>query len=138
MVHLNLCVSMILALGCYLAVEFARDIPIACMGLAIAQHYLFIVAYMWIFIESLCLFYAVLYNQLIGKMKCYAPMGWIIPAIIVAVIVGLYPDSYGLNDRCWVSYSKYLIMSMIGPILLCILVSRQLPKCPNPSINRYK
>ena len=76
MVHLNLCISMILATVSYLCVNWAKDEPVYCQAAAIAQHYFFLVAYTWVLIEALCLFYAVLYGQLMGKMKCYAFFAW--------------------------------------------------------------
>lgn len=76
MVHLNLSVSMLLATGSYLSVMFARDTPLFCQAAAIAQHYFFMVAYAWVLVEALCLFYAVLYGILMGRMKCYAPFAW--------------------------------------------------------------
>lgn len=76
MVHLNLCVSMILATASYLLVHFSKDVPTYCLAVAVAQHYFFMVAYGWIVAEALALFYAVLYGQLVGRMKCYAPFAW--------------------------------------------------------------
>ena len=76
MVHLNMSISMILATGSYLAVHFAKEVPEYCQAVAVAQHYFFMVGYAWILIEALCLFYAVLYGQLVGKMKYYAPIAW--------------------------------------------------------------
>lgn len=76
MVHLNLCVSMLFALASYLSVDFIKETPLFCQIAAIAQHYFFMVAYAWILMEALCLFYAVLYGVLMGKMKCYAPVAW--------------------------------------------------------------
>lgn len=76
MVHLNLSISMILATGSYLCAHFGKETPVYCQAAAVAQHYFFMVGYTWILIEALCLFYAVLYGQLVGKMRCYAPFAW--------------------------------------------------------------
>lgn len=76
MVHLNLSIAMILATASYFSVMFAKDTPLYCQIAAIAQHYFFMVAYAWILMEAMCLFYAVLYGALMGKMSCYAPFAW--------------------------------------------------------------
>jgi len=73
--------------------------------------------------EALCLFYAVLYGVLMGKMKCYAPVAWLVPIVPVVICVALYMDRYGTNDRCWLTFNFYTVIAMLGPILLCILLN---------------
>ena len=84
-----------------------------------AQHYAFISASIWLYIESLYVHYAVTAGRLRGRaLKCYIPMGWIAPAPVLGLTIlcaGLAP--YGADWRCFMNHHSPAIYAFLVPVL---------------------
>ncbi|XP_072513063.1 adhesion G protein-coupled receptor E1-like [Salminus brasiliensis] len=131
---INLCLSLLLAHLLFLLTQkYLLDIhsvPMLCAVLAGVLHFLFLSAFVWMFIEAVLLFISVKNltkirskQKEILSWKCLAVIGYIIPLVVVGVSVGLFPDGYG-SPQCWLKFEKGLLWSFLGPV--CFILASNL------------
>ncbi|XP_025834517.1 protocadherin-like wing polarity protein stan [Agrilus planipennis] len=58
-----------------------------------------------------------------GSMRFYYCVGYVLPAIVVSLAVGVRAHQYGNYYFCWVSLYESVIWSLIGPICLIVLIN---------------
>ncbi|XP_053085737.1 adhesion G protein-coupled receptor E3-like isoform X2 [Pangasianodon hypophthalmus] len=124
---INLCVSLFLAHLVFLLTQhYLENIKKSklCVVLAGVIHFLFLSAFVWMFIEAVLLYIFVKNLSRISSMqsevlnwKCMIVIGYVIPLAMVGVTSGLYPDVYG-DERCWLKNTGVWIF--LGPVS-CIL-----------------
>ncbi|KAI4884545.1 hypothetical protein NFI96_018702, partial [Prochilodus magdalenae] len=130
---INLCISLFLAhLLLLLTQKFLIDISfnhLACKVIAGVLHFLFLSAFVWMFIDAVLLFIIVKNlteirpKQEILSWKCLIAIGYVIPLFVVGVSVGLFPDGYG-SEQCWLKGDKDFIWSFLGPVCFILGVSK--------------
>ncbi|XP_048473787.1 adhesion G protein-coupled receptor E4-like [Rhincodon typus] len=95
-------------------------------------HYLFLAAFVWMFLQGIHLFLMVrnIRNLRVphsGKVeKLMYLLGYGVPAIIVFISAAVYHDGYGSPRHCWISTDKGFIWSFLGPVCLIILINTAL------------
>ncbi|XP_060755222.1 adhesion G protein-coupled receptor E3-like [Neoarius graeffei] len=123
---LNLCISLFLAHLIFLLTDkYLNNIPSQlCAMRAGIIHFLFLSAFVWMFIEAVLLYIFVKNlskftskQREILNWKCMIVIGYVIPLAVVGVTAGLYPDGYG-GEKCWLK--PEFIWSFLGPVS-CIL-----------------
>ncbi|XP_066516705.1 adhesion G protein-coupled receptor E3-like [Hoplias malabaricus] len=130
---INLCLSLLLAhLLFLLTQEHLKYIKInkLCAAMAGVLHFLFLSAFVWMFIEAVLLF---IYVRNLTKIrinkgeilswKYLIVIGYIIPLVVVGVTVGLFPDAYG-SEECWIKKDKGFTWSFLGPV--CTILTSNL------------
>ncbi|KAL7845282.1 hypothetical protein AOLI_G00234740 [Acnodon oligacanthus] len=128
---INLCISLFLAhLLFLLTQEFLQDIRTnqqLCAVLAGVLHFLFLSAFVWMFIEAVLLFISVKnLTEIRSKQKevlswkCLIVIGYVIPLIVMGVSVGLFPDGYG-SEQCWIKTDRDFVWSFLGPVCFIII-----------------
>nr|XP_002124366.1 cadherin EGF LAG seven-pass G-type receptor 2 isoform X2 [Ciona intestinalis] len=95
-----------------------------CMAVAILLQFLLISAFSWIFVDGVHLYRVLTERRDInhGQARIYYLIGWVLPAIITALSIGLDAKSYGNVNFCWISFDDVLIWSLAGPVLLCCVI----------------
>ncbi|KAI4887046.1 hypothetical protein NFI96_019116, partial [Prochilodus magdalenae] len=128
---INLCISLFLAhLLFLLTQEFLQYIQadqVACAVLAGVLHFLFLSAFVWMFIEAVLLFISVKNltkirskQKEVLSWKYMTVIGYIIPLTVVGVSAGLFPDGYG-SKQCWIRRDRSFVWSFLGPVYFILI-----------------
>ncbi|XP_058236619.1 adhesion G protein-coupled receptor E3-like isoform X2 [Hemibagrus wyckioides] len=98
-----------------------------CEVLAGVTHFLFLSAFVWMFIEAVLLHICVKNLSRISSKqvdvlnwKCMIVIGYIIPLVLVGLTSGLYPDAYSI-DHCWLQAD--VIWAFLGPVCGIIAIN---------------
>uniref|UniRef100_A0A8C6QW07 Adhesion G protein-coupled receptor E4 n=1 Tax=Nannospalax galili TaxID=1026970 RepID=A0A8C6QW07_NANGA len=128
--HLHLSICLFLAYLLFLTGINRTKPEVLCSIIAGLLHYLYLAAFMWMFLEGLHLFLTVRNLKVanytsIGRFKkrFMYPTGYGIPAFIVAVSAIVGHKHYGTSTHCWLSLDKGFIWSFLGPVAVVILVN---------------
>ncbi|XP_053333596.1 adhesion G protein-coupled receptor E3-like [Clarias gariepinus] len=133
---LNLCISLFFAHLTFLLtqklLQSIKEHTQICLMLAGVIHFLFLSAFVWMFIEAVLLYIFVKNLSRISSResqmlswKCMIVIGYIIPLAMVGVTSGLYPDCYN-REMCWLETSY--VWSFLGPVA-CIIGINLLLSC---------
>ncbi|XP_072104264.1 uncharacterized protein [Mobula birostris] len=127
--HTHLCLSLFLAELLFL-VGINRTVNRAMCGIvAGCLHYLFLVAFTWMSLESTQLYLMV---RNLRKMrvsnssqlgKVIYPLGYGSPALVVAISAVIYPNGYGSERNCWLQVKNGFAWSFLGPVYFIILAN---------------
>ncbi|XP_036420796.1 adhesion G protein-coupled receptor E3-like [Colossoma macropomum] len=130
MAQVNLSISLLLShLLFLLTAHFLDNIyasQLVCKVVAGVLHFLFLSAFVWMFIDAVLLFISarnltkITSNQreVLG-WKSFTVIGYLIPLIIVGISAGIVPGGYG-SKKCWLKIDKDFFWSFLGPVC-CIL-----------------
>ncbi|XP_054417974.1 adhesion G protein-coupled receptor E2-like [Pteronotus mesoamericanus] len=126
--HLQLCICLFLAHLLFLTAINRTEDKVLCAIIAGALHYLYLAAFTWLLLESLHLFLtarnltAVNYSSVSRFMKKFMfPVGYGVPAVIVAISAASRPHLYGTAARCWLHPGKGFRWGFLGPV--CAIIS---------------
>uniref|UniRef100_A0A2R8ND62 Adhesion G protein-coupled receptor E3 n=1 Tax=Callithrix jacchus TaxID=9483 RepID=A0A2R8ND62_CALJA len=121
--HLQLSLCLFLAHLLFLVGIDQTEPKVLCAIIAGALHYLYLAAFTWMLLESLHLFLTarnltvVNYSSINRLMKWVMfPVGYGIPAVIVAISAASRPHLYGTTDRCWLHLDQGFIWGFLGPV----------------------
>ncbi|XP_045848144.1 adhesion G protein-coupled receptor E2-like [Meles meles] len=121
--HLQLSVCLFLAHLLFLTAIDRTEIKVLCAITAGALHYLYLASFTWMLLEGLNLFLTarnltvVNYSSVSSIMKKFMfPVGYGVPAIIVAISAASRPHLYGTPTRCWLHTDKGFIWTFLGPV----------------------
>ncbi|XP_063472333.1 adhesion G protein-coupled receptor E2 isoform X8 [Symphalangus syndactylus] len=121
--HLQLSLCLFLAHLLFLvAIDQTRH-KVLCSIIAGALHYLYLAAFTWMLLEALHLFLTarnlmvVNYSSINRCMKkLMFPVGYGVPAVILAISAASRPHLYGTPSRCWLQPEKGFIWGFLGPV----------------------
>ncbi|XP_014596923.2 adhesion G protein-coupled receptor E2 isoform X1 [Equus caballus] len=121
--HLQLSLCLFLAHLLFLTAIDRTEIQMLCAVIAGALHYLYLASFTWMLLEGLHLFLTarkltvVNYSSVSRFMKkLMFPVGYGVPAVIVAVSAASRPRLYGTSTRCWLNTDKGFIWAFLGPV----------------------
>ncbi|KAI4871597.1 hypothetical protein NFI96_004106 [Prochilodus magdalenae] len=131
--RINLCISLFLAHLLFILtqefLQYIRADQLMCAVLAGVLHFLFLSAFVWMFIEAVLLLISVKNLTKIKSMqrnvlgwKCLIVIGYVIPLVVVGVSVGLFPDGYG-SEQCWIKTDRNFVWSFLGPVCFIITLN---------------
>ncbi|XP_051897947.1 adhesion G protein-coupled receptor E3-like isoform X2 [Pristis pectinata] len=127
--HTQLCLSLFLAELLFLVGINRTENRAMCGIVAGCLHYLFLVAFTWMSLESTQLYLMV---RNLRKMrvpnssqlgKLIYPLGYGSPALIVAISAVINPNGYGSERNCWLQVENGFVWSFLGPVYLIILAN---------------
>ncbi|XP_016075150.1 PREDICTED: adhesion G protein-coupled receptor E3 [Miniopterus natalensis] len=128
--HLQLSLCLFLAHLLFLAAIDRTEIKELCAIIAGALHYLYLASFTWMLLEGLHLFLTarnltvVNYSGANRLMKWLMfPVGYGVPAVIVAICAASRPHLYGTTDRCWLHLKQGFIWGFLGPVCAIICVN---------------
>ncbi|XP_044903120.1 adhesion G protein-coupled receptor E2 isoform X4 [Felis catus] len=126
--HLQLSICLFLAHLLFLTAIDQTKIKLLCAIIAGALHYLYLASFTWMLLEGLHLFLTarnlmvVNYSSVSRFMKrLMFPVGYGVPALIVAISAASRPSLYGTPISCWLHPEKMFIWSFLGPV--CVVIS---------------
>ncbi|XP_059016235.1 adhesion G protein-coupled receptor E3 isoform X2 [Mustela lutreola] len=129
-IHLQLSICLFLAHLLFLTAIDQTEIKVLCAIIAGALHYLYLASFTWMLLEGLNLFLTarnltvVNYSSVSKIMKkLMFPVGYGVPAVIVAISAVIKSDLYGTPDRCWLNLDQGFIWSFLGPVCAIICVN---------------
>ncbi|XP_037001741.2 adhesion G protein-coupled receptor E3 [Artibeus jamaicensis] len=128
--HLQLCICLFLAHLLFLTAIDRTEHKVLCAIIAGALHYLYLASFTWMLLEGLHLFLTarnlavVNYSSMNRFMKWLMfPVGYGVPAVIVAISAASRPHLYGTPDRCWLHLKQGFIWGFLGPVCAIICVN---------------
>ncbi|XP_045048533.2 adhesion G protein-coupled receptor E2-like isoform X6 [Desmodus rotundus] len=126
--HLQLCICLFLAHLLFLTAIDRTEHKVLCAIIAGALHYLYLASFTWMLLEGLNLFLTarnltvVNYSRVSRFMKkLMLPVGYTVPAVIVAISAVSRPHLYGTPARCWLHTQQGFVWTFLGPV--CIIIS---------------
>ncbi|XP_035888261.1 adhesion G protein-coupled receptor E2-like [Phyllostomus discolor] len=126
--HLQLCICLFLAHLLFLTAIDRTEPRVLCAIIAGALHYLYLASFTWMLLEGLHLFLTarnltvVNYSNVSRFMKKFMfPVGYGVPAVIVAISAVSRPHLYGTAARCWLHPEKGFMWGFLGPV--CAIIS---------------
>jgi hypothetical protein len=124
-INVNFVIALMLALIFFLAGIDQSNNRRLCKAMTMIMHYLFLSVFCWMLCEGLLLYRLVIRVFHSGKKysKTYFAIGWGLPAIVVAVSVGLRYDEYGAYKYCFLTSDRQLIYAFIGPMGAILLIN---------------
>ncbi|XP_070356764.1 adhesion G protein-coupled receptor E2-like isoform X1 [Equus asinus] len=121
--HLQLSLCLFLAHLLFLTAIDRTEIKVLCALIAGALHYLYLASFTWMLLEGLHLFLTarnlmvVNYSSVSRFMKWLMfPVGYGVPAVIVAISAASRPHLYGTSTRCWLRSESGFIWGFLGPV----------------------
>uniref|UniRef100_A0A8C0K5P3 Adhesion G protein-coupled receptor E2 n=1 Tax=Canis lupus dingo TaxID=286419 RepID=A0A8C0K5P3_CANLU len=121
--HLQLSICLFLAHLLFLIAIDQTKIKVLCSIIAGALHYLYLASFTWMLLEALHLFLTARNLKVINyssvsmlMKKLMFPVGYGVPAVIVAISAASRPHLYGTPTRCWLHTDKGFIWTFLGPI----------------------
>ncbi|XP_065173819.1 protocadherin-like wing polarity protein stan isoform X2 [Atheta coriaria] len=95
---------------------------IACKLFAMSLHYLWLGGFAWMLVDAIHLYRMLTEMRDInhGPMRFYYCIGYVLPAVIVSLAVGVRAHQYGNYYFCWVSLYESVIWSVVGPISILV------------------
>ncbi|XP_043442785.1 adhesion G protein-coupled receptor E2-like [Prionailurus bengalensis] len=121
--HLQLSICLFLAHLLFLTAIDQTKIKLLCTIIAGVLHYLYLASFTWMLLEGLHLFLTahnltvVNYSSVSRFMKrLMFPVGYGVPALIVAISAASRPSLYGTPTRCWLHTDKGFVWTFLGPV----------------------
>ncbi|XP_067829257.1 adhesion G protein-coupled receptor E1-like isoform X2 [Heptranchias perlo] len=129
-IHVNLCLSLFLAQFLFLTGFSRTSNKVVCAVIAGFLHYFFLVAFEWMFLEGLHLYFIVRdiskvkgpRTSTIGNIRLYA-FGYGLPGAIVGISAAINPSGFGTSRHCWLQLERGFIWSFLGPVCFIILLN---------------
>ncbi|KAJ1060815.1 hypothetical protein K5549_020285, partial [Capra hircus] len=128
--HLQLSLCLFLAHLLFLTAIDRTENKVLCAIIAGALHYLYLASFTWMLLEGLHLFLtarnlAVVNYSSVNKLIKWLmfPVGYGVPAVIVAISAASRPHLYGTRDRCWLHLDQKFIWAFLGPVCAIICVN---------------
>ncbi|XP_038640960.1 adhesion G protein-coupled receptor E3-like isoform X1 [Scyliorhinus canicula] len=124
--HIQLCLSLFLAELLFIIGVNRTENRVLCGMIAGFLHYLFLAAFIWMFLEGVQLHLMVRNIRKLripnfeSNAKYMYPFGYGVPAIIVIVSAAVYHDGYGSAKHCWLQLHRRFIWSFLGPV--CVII----------------
>uniref|UniRef100_A0A5F5PP08 Adhesion G protein-coupled receptor E2 n=1 Tax=Equus caballus TaxID=9796 RepID=A0A5F5PP08_HORSE len=121
--HLQLSLCLFLAHLLFLTAVDRTEIKVLCAIIAGALHYLYLASFTWMLLAGLHLFLTarnlavVNYSSVSRFMKkLMFPVGYGVPAVIVAISAASRPHLYGTSTHCWLHSESGFIWGFLGPV----------------------
>ncbi|XP_035427788.1 adhesion G protein-coupled receptor E3-like [Cygnus atratus] len=128
--HLQLSICLFIADFLLLVAECLTTKELACKIIAGFLHYFFLASFAWMFLEGLHLFLTVRNLRVLNyinanrfKRRYIYPVGYGLPAIVVATSATIHPKGYGTKQHCWLNTEGGFIWSFVGPVCVIILIN---------------
>ncbi|XP_071475863.1 adhesion G protein-coupled receptor E2-like [Marmota flaviventris] len=148
--HLQLSLCLLLAHLIFLTAINRTQPKVLCAVTAGALHYLYLASFTWMLLEGLFLFLTarnltVLSSSSRNRLmkRLMFPVGYGVPATIVAVSAATRPHLYGTPARCWLNPEQGFVWGFLGPAcaISCVnmvffLMTLWIVKSKLSSINR--
>ncbi|XP_035664549.1 uncharacterized protein LOC118407978 isoform X10 [Branchiostoma floridae] len=123
---LNLSLSLLNANGVFLGGIPQKWNKTICTAVAAMLHYFFLAAFCWMLAEGWHMYSSLVRtNGKLSKAKLYIALGWLLPAAVVGVSLGITKtNGYGNDKHCWITLDSQLPLALAAPA--CAVVAANL------------
>ncbi|XP_023593023.1 adhesion G-protein coupled receptor G2 [Trichechus manatus latirostris] len=108
-----------------------------CISVAVFLHYFLLVSFTWMGLEAFHMYLALVkvFNTYIRKyILKFCIVGWGVPAVVVAIVLVISPDNYGLgsygkfpngspDDFCWINSNAVFYITVVGYFCVIFLLN---------------
>ncbi|XP_037677915.1 adhesion G-protein coupled receptor G2 isoform X2 [Choloepus didactylus] len=129
-----LLLNLVFLLDSWIALYNMRGI---CISVALFLHYFLLVSFTWMGLEAFHMYLALVkvFNTYIQKyILKFCIVGWGIPAVVVAIVLAISPDNYGLgsygkfpngspDDFCWINSNVVFYITVVGYFCVIFLLN---------------
>ncbi|XP_030634721.1 adhesion G protein-coupled receptor E1-like [Chanos chanos] len=119
----------LLSLAVLTFILFRKNSRRACAVFAGILHFLFLSAFMWMFLEAITLFISVMHLSKIKSRrrevlhwKYQLVIGYVLPTLVVGVSVSVQCDGYD-SETCWIKLGTNFLWSFLGPVCFILVVN---------------
>ncbi|KAI6221598.1 CBN-LAT-2 protein [Aphelenchoides besseyi] len=121
-IHRNLCLSLLAGELLFLFGIDKTESTEVCRSVAIGLHYFFLCSFLWCFFEGYQLYLMLIkvFESSRKHTELLYCLGFVLPAIWVAISVFVEPNNYGTDDYCWINVQSPTIWAFLLPIGLVI------------------
>ncbi|XP_043850918.1 adhesion G-protein coupled receptor G2 [Dromiciops gliroides] len=113
------------------------NIRVLCISVAVFLHYFLLVSFTWMGLEAFHMYLALVkvFNTYIRKyILKFCIVGWGVPAVIIAIVLAISPDNYGLDsygkfpngspdEFCWINNSVVFYITVVGYFCVIFLLN---------------
>ncbi|XP_053168964.1 adhesion G-protein coupled receptor G2 isoform X3 [Hemicordylus capensis] len=136
---IQLCVALLLLnlvflLNSWIALSNIRGV---CISVALFLHYFLLASFTWMGLEAFHMYLALVkvFNTYVRKyILKFCIIGWGVPAIIVAIVLAISPDNYGLgsygkfpngssDEFCWINNNVVFYITVVGYFCIIFLLN---------------
>ncbi|XP_023575329.1 adhesion G-protein coupled receptor G2 isoform X3 [Octodon degus] len=129
-----LLLNLVFLLDSWIALYNTRSL---CISVAVFLHYFLLVSFTWMGLEAFHMYLALVkvFNTYIRKyILKFCIVGWGIPAVVVAIVLTISPDNYGLgsygkfpngspDDFCWINNNAVFYITVVGYFCVIFLLN---------------
>ncbi|XP_074048423.1 adhesion G-protein coupled receptor G2 isoform X10 [Macrotis lagotis] len=108
-----------------------------CISVAVFLHYFLLVSFTWMGLEAFHMYLALVkvFNTYIQKyILKFCIVGWGVPAVIIAIVLAISPNNYGLgsygifpsgspDEFCWINNSVVFYITVVGYFCVIFLLN---------------
>ncbi|XP_030634716.1 adhesion G protein-coupled receptor E3-like [Chanos chanos] len=130
--RLNLCICLLLSHLLFLLTQrflAHSSYKVLCSAFAGILHFLFLSAFVWMFLEAVTLFISVKNLSKIKSRrrevlhwKYQLVIGYVVPTLVVGVSVAVQRDGYD-SETCWIKLGTSFVWSFLGPVCFILAVN---------------
>ncbi|XP_077199227.1 adhesion G-protein coupled receptor G2 isoform X2 [Paroedura picta] len=136
---IQLCIALLLLnlvflLDSWIALHHIRGL---CISVAVFLHYFLLVSFTWMGLEAFHMYLALVkvFNTYVRKyILKFCVVGWGVPALVVAIVLAIRPDHYGLesygkfpngssDEFCWIKNNIVFYITVVGYFCIIFLLN---------------
>ncbi|XP_042316708.1 adhesion G-protein coupled receptor G2 isoform X2 [Sceloporus undulatus] len=136
---IQLCVALLLLnlvflLDSWIALYNIRGL---CISVAVFLHYFLLVSFTWMGLEAFHMYLALVkvFNTYVRKyILKFCIVGWGVPAVVIAIVLAISPDNYGLgsygkfpngspDEFCWINNNIVFYITVVGYFCMIFLLN---------------
>ncbi|XP_058884007.1 uncharacterized protein LOC117405720 [Acipenser ruthenus] len=114
-----------------------KDVPGLCVAVAVFLHYFLLASFTWMGLEAFHMYLALVkvFNTYVRKyMLKFCIVGWGVPAVVVAIVIAISRENYGLSsygkypdnsldEFCWIKSNIAFYVSVVGYFSVIFLLN---------------
>ncbi|MGH0188205.1 UNVERIFIED_CONTAM: hypothetical protein FKN15_043778 [Acipenser sinensis] len=114
-----------------------KDVPGLCLAVAVFLHYFLLASFTWMGLEAFHMYLALVkvFNTYVRKyMLKFCIVGWGVPAVVVAIVIAISRENYGLSsygkypdnsldEFCWINSNIAFYVSVVGYFSVIFLLN---------------
>ncbi|KAJ1521122.1 hypothetical protein ONE63_002824 [Megalurothrips usitatus] len=105
-----------------LGVQAVGD-PLRCAWVALALHYLHLVAAGWFLANVGYIVYRLRVGRLPAYFRPVAFTVWVCPAVLVSAMYIAQPRSYETHRYCWMAVQRGLLLTFVAPVAVLVMIN---------------
>ncbi|XP_039601464.1 adhesion G-protein coupled receptor G2 isoform X2 [Polypterus senegalus] len=114
-----------------------KDVPGLCIAVAVFLHYFLLASFTWMGLEAFHMYLALVkvFNTYVQRyMLKFCIVGWGLPAVVIAIVVGISRGNYGLatyskssdgytDEFCWIKNDTAFYVSVVAYFCVVFLIN---------------